>query len=201
MYNTFVEYFTILPDPESTKYTLLIHHGLNEFIRVKDPKMGIKDRVKDLLYTKCKCPRCFKEIYPGECTIVARNNDILPPTGWPMRPGPLVGTFYAQRFARRKCYECDYLLPDNIERVPNIRLAIIGDNLSGKSHYLAALVHDLKELAHKSRLYSLRCLTPEAELRIDRECSNPLFVDLREINRTQRPMQWVEPLIYQIIRL
>src|SRR5436309_2848184 len=102
---------------------------------------------------KVRCPYCSAVFYPGECAIISRT------TGAILEPAPqgdarltarfwvksLVGAKYVQKFASRQCPNCGKALPYNIELVDNIMIAVVGDTFSGKSHYIAALVHELKE--------------------------------------------------------
>lgn len=88
--------------------------------------------------------------YPGDCDIVGDDMTILksaPGEGWMrhiarIHPEPLVGP-YASSLAHRCCPHCGYHLPFNIERVPNMSIVVVGDNFSGKSSYISALIHQL----------------------------------------------------------
>src|SRR5947209_3546913 len=98
-----------------------------------------------LPFTKILCPSCFEESYLGDCRIVSGitpGKVLTDPSKTVfarMHIQPLDGPFYTKELAHRECPHCRYLLPFNIERVPNISIVIVGDNSSGKSHYIAAL--------------------------------------------------------------
>src|SRR6185437_6820185 len=97
---------------------------------------------------------------------------------------------------------CGYLLPSNIEQVENINIAVIGDTFSGKTHYIAALIHQIQqgELQHADRYARFSCMTQDVEREYIRDVIKPLFEDKQapagtlpavDINRP--------PLIYELI--
>ena len=98
-----------------------------------------------LFDVKCQCPSCFEEIYLGECKIMSgvTKQPLKEPKGpfARMVVERLDGPEYTLEAAYRVCTECNYALPHDIERVPSIILAVVGDTHSGKSHYLASLIH------------------------------------------------------------
>src|SRR5437870_622087 len=99
-------------------------------------------------YVTCVCPSCFEVIYLGECRILSgrTTGKVLKPApnGWLQRQQarmdvePLNGPKYTLELARRECYNCNYLLPSNIELVESVTIVVVGDTFSGKSHYIAA---------------------------------------------------------------
>lgn len=167
--------------------------------------------VMDHLYIKRTCPNCIQKIYPGDCDIVSANNVnnvLVPaPTGHlkqrlsRINPQPIVGRLVLE-LAHRKCPHCGYLLPTNIERVDNITIAIVGDTFSGKSHYIAALIHQIRqgELQRADRYARFDCMTEDIEYVYMRDVIRPLFEDKQSppltvaSTETNRP-----PLIYELI--
>jgi hypothetical protein len=78
-------------------------------------------------------------------------------------------------------------------------LAIIGDTASGKSHYIAALLHQMKtELFPASNEFGrLICLTPEVEKQYISDYFEPLLAR-KQILKPNQPAQspYANPLIY-----
>lgn len=159
-------------------------------------------------YVKCICPSCFEEIFLGECRIVSgitTNKVLKTPSKGPLTRllvEPLNGRKYTLELARRECTNCEYLLPDNVEDVPSITLAVIGDVYSGKSHYIAALIHQLKAkwLGNTNGFARFTCLTPEVEDFYTREYFEPLFINKQALPNTQRATEMTaKPLIYKLV--
>jgi GTPase SAR1 family protein len=174
--------------------------------------MGIMDGV----YIKRICPNCNEEFYPGDCDIVSTAIDSTTNTHKVLRFAAKGGL--KQRLARinpdpinkklvlelghRKCIHCGYLLPSNIELVDNINIAIVGDTSSGKSHYIAALIHQIQqgELQRADRYARFDCMTQDVERIYIQEVIKPLFEDKQSPPPTppaigkNRP-----PLIYELI--
>src|SRR6266542_7165967 len=103
--------------------------------------------------------------------------------------------------ARFECPECGYLLPSNVERVRNKPLAVVGNVLAGKSHYIAAFLQQLKTdwIAKADGYARLTCLTPEIEKKYTDEYVERLFLNKRQIQGTHRATRpTVEPLIYEL---
>src|SRR5947209_5152934 len=125
---------------------------------------------QNVFSTKCICPNCIKTFYPGECKIISTiTGRVLKnaPTGRQkhtarLSPEPLTGREYTSQLACRVCPYCEYVLPFNIERVPNIPIMILGDSFCGKSSYLAALMLQLEQGRWMSQNHYVRvsCLTP-----------------------------------------
>jgi hypothetical protein len=175
--------------------------------------------VMDYLYIKRTCPNCIEKIYPGDCDIVSANT-IDQTTGtykvlrkatiggfqqhWArVNPTPITGDLVLQ-LAHRRCPHCGYLLPTNIEQVENINIAIVGDTFSGKSHYIAAVIHQIRkgELQQANRFARFVCMTQDVEQEHIREVMEPLFKNKQELAPTQalgggNPTR--APLIYELI--
>jgi len=169
--------------------------------------MGIMDKV----YITRTCPNCNKKIYPGDCDIVSTitKDKILrtAPKGRlkqhiaRINPEPIDGDLVLE-LGRRKCIYCSYLLPSNIELVDNINIAIIGDISSGKSHYIAALIHQIQqgELHRADRFYRFACMTQDIEKVYIQKVIKPLFEDKKSPLATQASIDRERPpLIYELI--
>jgi hypothetical protein len=120
-----------------------------------------------------------------------------------MRVEPLDGPAYTLELARRECTndKCRYLLPPNIEKVPSITLVVVGDTFSGKSHYIAALIHQLKTewLSNSSGFTRFLCLTPDVEQTYIREYFEPLFTHQQTLAPTHPATSpYAKPLIYNL---
>src|SRR5437764_9404792 len=158
-------------------------------------------------YVKCVCPSCFNEIFLGECRIVSgiTAGKVLktPPKGpfARMNVEPLDRPRYTLELAHRECSACGYLLPDNIERVPSVTLAVVGDTFSGKSHYIAALIHQIKTewMPNSSGFARFICLTPDVENIYLRDYFEPLFTHQQTLAPNQPATSpHAKPLIYKL---
>ena len=157
-------------------------------------------------FVKCVCPACFEEIYLGECRImsgITRGKVLKAPKGLfaRMRVEPLDGREYTLEMARRECTNCQYLLPPNIERVPSITLVVVGDTFSGKSHYITALIEQIKAdwIGNTSGFARLTCLTPEVEREYTQIYFRPLLVNKQTIPPTRPATAAIaKPLIYDL---
>ena len=158
-------------------------------------------------FVKCVCPSCFAEINLGECRILSRRTSgkvLKNPSKNPLarlNVEPLDGPYYTTELACRECYECKYLLPSNIERVPSIILVVVGDVASGKSHYLASFIHQLKTewINNATGFVSFECLTPDVENDYINNYFEPLFVHQKALALTSRGTSpYARPLIYEL---
>jgi len=173
--------------------------------------------IMDKVYITRTCPNCNKKIYPGDCDIVStttmdsitNTNKVLkyaPKGGWKqhlarINPEPIHGDLVLE-LGRRKCIYCGYLLPSNIELVDNINIAIIGDTFSGKSHYIAALIHQIQqgELQRADRYSRFDCMTQDVEREYVQNVIKPLFEDKKSPLATQMAVDINRPpLIYELI--
>lgn len=103
---------------------------------------------------KIRCPYCRKEFHPSDAEIVSLNNTAigspLPPQRGSLRyvvsrfrVEELSGEKYVSAMARRVCPNCHSPLPER-EIDETLNIAIIGDTSSGKTHYIAVLIDQLK---------------------------------------------------------
>ena len=103
-------------------------------------------------FKKSRCPHCGEELYPGQCDIVSSRTS--PPTlvraaqknflgrCW---VSALKGQKYTRALAVRQCPHCKKLLPRSFGLAESHTIAIIGDTASGKSHYIASCIDQLKK--------------------------------------------------------
>jgi GTPase SAR1 family protein len=175
--------------------------------------MNFMNRLSDSVYIKRTCPQCLQEFYPGDCDIVSTTDPgkVLEaaPTGWRQRQVSRISPKridrqYVLEMACRRCpnTKCGYLLPPNIELVDNLNIAIVGDTFSGKSHYMAALIHQLEqgELQRADRYARFDCLTQDVENAYKNEVIKPLFEDKQSPPPTQMAVDVNRPpLIYELI--
>jgi hypothetical protein len=177
----------------------------------------LKERFEALLYAGCErvCPSCSEKLYPGACKIVSPpdNQVSLKPTVLEAEPTgilrpfsilfpkPLDGERFTRSRAARLCPRCGYLLPYNIERARKITIAIIGDVSSGKSLYIAVLLHLLEQalFVRRHQQFKFACLTPEARERYENEYGRPLFQNYRVPQPNPRAANTThQPLIYEV---
>jgi GTPase SAR1 family protein len=161
------------------------------------------------LYIKRICPYCIEEFYPGDCEIVSSltQNPIEPaPVGAArhfarMSPKRLDGRRYTRELACRKCPHCGKLLPYNIESVDNLSIAVVGDTSSGKSSYIAAFIHQIREMNQTGiRQIRFECLNQDIEEKYIHEYYEPLFIKKRRLDFTPPAIDAIrEPLIYELV--
>lgn len=171
------------------------------------------------LFPKLLCPSCFEQFYLGDCDIVSTiTTDGYDGYSYQPRvlhrprskffsrihPESLNTPNYTKELACRKCPHCGYLLPPNIGLVDDLILAIVGDTFSGKSCYIAALIHQLErgELQPADKYARFDCLTQEVGDAYRKEVINPLFEDKTAPPATQTQPIGHEsgwPLIYELI--
>lgn len=162
---------------------------------------------------KCRCPFCGITFHPGECAIVAKQNRTVLYTpqiavgnakkiftrSW---LEPLNKPEYFQQLAARQCPQCGELLPPNIENTSSVTIAIIGDTFSGKSHYIAAAVHQLKEtfLQSSDRYMRFVSLSHDVEEQYQQDYFKPLFEMKQPLNQTKQAATPInKPLIYELV--
>src|SRR5436309_2597 len=103
---------------------------------------------------KIRCPYCRKEFHPSDIMIVSltNTNTILYDPHKSSTLGNYISRFwmheltgekYTTAMARRVCPSCHRLLPER-ETDETFNIAIVGDTSSGKTHYIAVLIDQLK---------------------------------------------------------
>lgn len=103
---------------------------------------------------KIRCPYCRKEFHPSDMSITSLTNDSMVLFTPPQKSTPryylsrfwaqdLTGEKYTTAIARRVCPSCTRKLPErDIDKTLNI--AVVGDTSSGKTHFIAVLIDQLK---------------------------------------------------------
>ncbi|MDD3154003.1 MAG: hypothetical protein PHS41_03990, partial [Victivallaceae bacterium] len=100
----------------------------------------------------------------------------------------------------RACPHCNNELPVSIDKLSDITIAIIGAKNSGKSHYIALLIHRIKQLAGDFGW----CLSPLDERTIGRyeqDFRRPLFTEFKPIEGTKSAETNTsvnQPLLYSL---
>ena len=159
------------------------------------------------IFVKCICPSCFNEIYLGDCRILSTRTSgkemkgLTRDTYHRISVEPLTGPRYTTELARRQCYECRYLLPYNIELVRSITIVVVGDVSSGKSHYLASFIHQLKTewINNATNYVTMECLTKDVEQHYIKNYFEPLFTHGVALAPTDTSTSsYARPLIYEL---
>jgi GTPase SAR1 family protein len=115
----------------------------------------------------------------------------------------LSGPKYLQELAARQCPRCGELLPHNIEHTQNRIVGLVGGVASGKSHYIASLVHDLKRGEALAKIGCTRFapVNQDVDMRYKARYHDPVFVRREPLPFTPRlgPGEVNRPLIYEMI--
>lgn len=127
-------------------------HTLSTLIRQYP---GARQQGRINIFFRIKCPFCAFKFHPNDCAVYSTTRQdkngqrVLlrkAPSFRPIArfgPIPLEGPEFAQNMACRECPRCRNLLPYRFELDTCFSIAMVGDAFSGKSHYLAALLHQL----------------------------------------------------------
>ncbi len=121
----------------------------------------------------------------------------------------LSGPEFTIEMAVRQCPSCSQFLFEGIEMCDNLNIAIIGDSSSGKTHYIASLIDQLRRSALTQNGKGLVQLRPRNKATSDNYKKiyyDPIFQN-REIALLTRPGRFdaqgnptrIEPLVYQLI--
>jgi GTPase SAR1 family protein len=163
--------------------------------------------------TRRKCPTCLGLFYLSECRIVSDSpeRDVLEeaPRGLQKYISrfwlkSVSGQIYAEKQARRQCPLCGALLPHNIEYMQDEIIALVGSAGSGKSHYIASLIRELRggDVLTKIGCTGFAPLDQTVEDLYRSEYFEPLFRDRRVLGQThggtERPGPNI-PLIYEMV--
>ena len=159
-----------------------------------------------------QCPKCQEEFYPGDCDIVATYpteklleegpKNALKREWARMHPKPLLGYNYTKQLATRRCPHCQYLLPNNIDRVRTVNVAVVGNYNSGKSHFIASLIQQLRQglIERPTKYARFASVTPRVEERYINNYITPLYDKQQKLDNTL-PLtagEIIEPLIYEL---
>lgn len=153
------------------------------------------------------CPYCGNSFHPGQCAIVSKRN---PGTvlNQPL-PGPLSrllvreikGLRYVREGALPECPDpdCKKLLPYNIARATSHTIAIVGDSTSGKSHYIASCIDQLKQ---RQMLQVLGCARLLGQSDTDSDYRDfyyyPVYQQHQKLDATPRG-SIRDPLVYELV--
>lgn len=167
-------------------------------------------------FQKINCPYCNLRFHPSDCAIYSSmRTDVV------LRPAPtgefqqffarfhtikLDGPEYLQEDACHQCPRCKKLLPYRFDVDKNFSIAIVGHGTSGKSHYIAALLYQLKsgEILQEGNVHvRFAPMNKETEL-IFKDYQKTLFTDHDALPGTipfsVRPGEQIvrKPLIFQL---
>lgn len=160
-------------------------------------------------FRKYKCPYCGEEFYPGNCAIVSsmdRNVILRGPRADIFSRAfvpPLKGSKYVKRLALRECPnpKCKSLLPYNIPEAESYTIAIVGDSTSGKSHYIASCINQLRQFQAMqvigcSSITGLR----DTDKNYFKDYYEPIYRNKKKLNPTQQATSsLIEPLVYELV--
>jgi hypothetical protein len=158
---------------------------------------------------KVICPYCSTEMQLRDCKVVSgvdKTTVLVDPTkSHPIFTPSIIGRKRTRQLASRQCVnpQCDKLLPRNIEIVDrNVTIAIVGDTFSGKTHYIAALIEQLRSGKYVPPGYDLCLLNPadaEVEEHYQRDYYQPLFQQHLKLERNEKVFDLsAKPLIYEL---
>ena len=113
----------------------------------------------------------------------------------------LKGQKYTGELALRQCPSCGKLLPRNFGRVEFHTIAIVGDTESGKSHYIASCIDQLKKGHAWQVIGCTRIVGQEdTDQRYRDTYYAPLYRQLEELAVTRQSIASVrEPLVYEMV--
>ena len=154
---------------------------------------------------KIRCPYCFEvsrvtdlQFYCKDCRqLVPYNPGVWEKMGFTLTMRLECPKCHQQTTIKR-CPKCNAALPYSIANIPDMSIAIVGAQDSGKSHYIAMLIKQLGELG---KYFTLRALNDETANRYTRDFSDPLFIRREVINKTQSGQarrELTHPLIYAL---
>lgn len=177
-------------------------------------------RMKKLLRRGEVCPYCF-ETYrlretPFRCTTPRCSRDIdevrsrvwddslplgkvLPPVG--PRAGEVRCSECSQVSRKRLCPHCHMELPYTVGRFQNLIFAVIGAKETGKSHYIAVLIHELQNRLGPQLDLLVEPVDDATIQRYREDFYEPLFQQKRviEVTRSAMDNRRVQmPLVYSL---
>ena len=169
---------------------------------------------------RIRCPYCRNSFHPGDCAIysTATPGKLLrkPPmlnTGEYVKSRTFIeelsGPEFTTEMAVRQCPSCSQLLFEGIEMCDNLNIAIIGDSSSGKTHYIATLIDQLRRSALTQNGRGLVQLRPRNKATGDnyKKIYYDPIIQQRTAAFNTRPGRFdaqgnpirIEPLVYQLI--
>ena len=169
---------------------------------------------------KIRCPFCGNSFHPGDCAIYSTStqgkllrNRPIPKTPEFVKSRTWIEELTSPEFtlemAVRQCPFCNRLLFEGIETCDNINIAIIGDAGSGKTHYIASLIDQLRRGALTQYGNGLVQLRPRNKFTVElyqRIYYRPI-IQQHNASPSTRPGRYDaqgnplrgEPLIYQLL--
>ena len=145
---------------------------------------------------KIRCPYCRKEFHPSDMMIVSLINANITMYDPQKRSAlgnyvsrfwtqELTGAKYTTAMARRECPSCHRLLPER-EIDETFNIAIVGDTSSGKTHYIAVLIDQLKRgIIMQAGNGSSRLISLNAET--DRKYRDYYFIPILQDKNARLP--------------
>lgn len=151
------------------------------------------------------CPQCFDKhefknvVYKcnntsriKECSR-ARNNEPIILGKYVKNPRCTCG----ERLTQMECPTCGFTIPTSMLTTKNLPISIIGAKESGKSNYVAVLIHQLKNSIGDAFDCSLRADGDRTIERYNKEFYEPLY--RKKICLSGSPAGSVPPLIYSLV--
>ena len=194
----------VLLNPEQEDNTLVIHPDVCEAIFLdKDTHVPRNIKNSDFLRTPetALCPFCF-ESFPIERTLFkpdtggepvpgnrtwwgrARNRPVSPPRNKNNRA-----------MTQKVCPECKQDLHASAGVQKSLVIGMVGAKYSGKSHYVASLVHQLEGSGSRDMYASLLALGEQTLTRYKTEFKDRLFGNRRQLHAT---VDVPPPLVYDL---
>lgn len=158
-------------------------------------------------FHKRTCPACGQDYYPGNCAIVSNapfsKGTVIKPTTTDIVTRafvtPLRGRKYAKAMARLQCpnSSCKKLLP----RSDTFTIAIVGDVNSGKSHFIASCIKQLKQQEAWQVIGCAKIVgQDDTDQRYYTAYYEPVYLHREQIDITQPARtEILEPLVYEIV--
>lgn len=161
---------------------------------------------------KVICFNCWERFHIADCRIVSalEGNTVLEEAPQGVRRllrrlwvRPISGTAYTDRRARRQCPRCEALLPRNVDYMQPQVIGLVGASASGKSHYIASLVQELKRGDVLSQIGCTQFSPLDQEVEDDYKTKyyDPLFVrkETLQVTAPAVPIKRNRPLIYEMV--
>ncbi len=143
----------------------------------------------------CPHPGCFEVFHPREVLYRDPEAQGEPELGrWSrlrgLRPPPTL-----RAGAEKICPSCRRRLPRTAGSQPSLLIGLVGGMESGKSHYVATLVHQLRHEVALRFNFALVALDQSTMDRYRSEFYEPLFEHRSQIDKTQAT---AAPLLYEL---
>ena len=103
---------------------------------------------------------------------------------------------------KRLCHECHNVLPHQYLEMKNMVIALIGAKNVGKSHYIAVLIHELKNRLGRKLGASLSAMDEQTIMRYKNDFERYIYVDKVTIPITASAHTRIEgkyPLVYKLM--